>query len=64
MENRDDKLIALIGLLAACLIGIVFLFVMTWLTDIRRPAPAALDSQSCTLPPAQPAAKPAAPPRA
>lgn len=29
METRDDKLIALIGLLSACLIGVVFLFTMT-----------------------------------
>lgn len=48
MESRDDKLIAIIGLLAACLIGVVFLFAMTWLTDVRHPADPSLDVQSCT----------------
>ncbi|MEZ3498179.1 hypothetical protein [Pantoea sp. KPR_PJ] len=48
MESRDDKLIAIIGLLSACLIGVVFLFVMTCLTDVRHPAQASLEVQSCT----------------
>jgi len=48
MESRDDKLIAIIGLLAACLIGVVFLFAMTWLTDVRRPADPAVEVPSCT----------------
>ncbi|WP_275554843.1 hypothetical protein [Mixta sp. Marseille-Q2659] len=52
METRDDKLIALIGLLSACLIGVVFLFTMTWITDIRRPSQPPLDAQSCYMPPA------------
>jgi len=47
MEARDDKLIAIIGLLCACLIGVVFLFTMTWLTDVRQPADPALDVQPC-----------------
>ncbi len=47
MEARDDKLIAIIGLLCACLIGVVFLFTMTWLTDVRHPADAAIDVQTC-----------------
>ncbi len=47
MEARDDKLIAIIGLLCACLIGVVFLFTMTWLTDVRQPADPALDVQTC-----------------
>ena len=37
MESRDDKLIAIIGLLSACLIGVVFLFTMTWLTGAIQP---------------------------
>ncbi|WP_199756263.1 hypothetical protein [Candidatus Pantoea deserta] len=49
MESRDDKLIAIIGLLSACLIGVVFLFTMTWLTDVRHPAETSLDVQGCTL---------------
>ncbi|MGD8106517.1 hypothetical protein ACQE32_07595 [Pantoea sp. FN0302] len=59
MENRDDKLIALIGLLAASLIGIVVIFTTTWLTDIRRPSSDAFEVQTCTMPPAEPAAQPA-----
>ncbi|WP_186454409.1 hypothetical protein [Candidatus Pantoea soli] len=47
MEARDDILIAVIGLLSACLIGVVFLFTMTWLTDVRHPADPALDVQTC-----------------
>jgi len=47
MESRDDKLIAIIGLLSACLIGVVFLFTMTWLTDVRHPADRSLDVQTC-----------------
>ncbi|WP_167377133.1 hypothetical protein [Pantoea wallisii] len=47
MESRDDKLIAIIGLLSACLIGVVFLFTMTWLTDVRQPADSGLDVQTC-----------------
>ncbi|MBK0125450.1 hypothetical protein IAE30_17025 [Pantoea sp. S61] len=47
MEARDDKLIAIIGLLSACLIGVVFLFTMTWLTDVRHPADPTLDVQTC-----------------
>ena len=47
MESRDDILIAITGLLTACLIGVVFLFTMTWLTDVRHPADPALDIQSC-----------------
>ncbi|MFV9685881.1 hypothetical protein ACNY67_03175 [Pantoea sp. KXB45] len=37
MDSGDDKLIAIIGLLAACLIGVTFLLTMVWLTDIRHP---------------------------
>lgn len=56
MESRDDKLIAIIGLLSACLIGVVFLFLMTWLTDVRHPADPSLDVQCCTAkkPPVHP----------
>jgi hypothetical protein len=52
MEARDDKLIAIIGLLSACLIGVVFLFTMTWLTDVRHPADPSLDVQTCPQKPA------------
>ncbi|WP_017349809.1 MULTISPECIES: hypothetical protein [Pantoea] len=47
MEARDDKLIAIIGLLTACLIGVVFLSAMTWLADVRRPSESSLDVQNC-----------------
>ncbi|URQ62672.1 hypothetical protein LQ939_07745 [Pantoea alhagi] len=53
MENRDDKLIALIGLLAASVIGIVVIFTTTWLADIRRPSSDAFEVQTCTMPPAE-----------
>lgn len=61
METRDDKLIALIGLLAACLIGILFIMTMTWLTDMERPA-AELETSSCVLLSDQPTVKPAVAP--
>lgn len=48
MESRDDILIAITGLLSACLIGVAFLFTMTWLTDVRHPGEPPLDVQSCT----------------
>ncbi|MCE0488529.1 hypothetical protein LU196_00410 [Pantoea sp. Mb-10] len=48
MEARDDKLIAIIGLLAACLIGVVFLFTLTWLTADRHPVEAPQDVKTCT----------------
>ncbi|WP_437610763.1 hypothetical protein [Erwinia sp. V71] len=47
MENRDDKLIAVIGLLCACLICVIILFVMTWLSDVRHPPEPPIDVQSC-----------------
>lgn len=47
MENRDDKLIALIGLLSACLISVIFLFTMTWLSDVRHTPDQLVDTQSC-----------------
>ncbi|WP_164877290.1 hypothetical protein [[Pantoea] beijingensis] len=49
MENRDDKLIALIGLLSACLITVVFLFTMTWLSDVRHTPEQSVDVQSCYM---------------
>ncbi|MBA2814872.1 hypothetical protein [Candidatus Pantoea persica] len=48
MESRDEKLIAIIGLLSACLIGVVFLFLVTRLTDVRHPAGPSRDVQRCT----------------
>jgi hypothetical protein len=47
MESRDDKLIAVIGLLSASLIGMIFLFIMTWLADVRRFSDDATIQQSC-----------------
>lgn len=55
MESREDKLIALIGLLSACLITVVFLFAVTWLNDVRRSAQAVPEAQACYAP-AEPAA--------
>jgi len=47
MENRDDKLIALIGLLSACLVCVCVLFTMTWLSDVRHPSDQFVDAQFC-----------------
>lgn len=48
MESRDDKLIAIIGLLTACLIGVTFLFVVTWLNDSHQaPSLEGVDAQTC-----------------
>jgi len=49
MENRDDKLIALIGLLSACLVGVIVLFTMAWLSDVRHPSTQLVDTQACYL---------------
>lgn len=54
MEARDDKLIAVIGLLLASLICIIFLFALTWLTDVRQPPEAVADVQSCAKKPETP----------
>lgn len=48
MDSGDDKLIAIIGLLAASLIGVTFLLTMVWFTDIRQPVDPSLDVHSCT----------------
>ncbi|MGD9424399.1 hypothetical protein ACLHDD_04355 [Pantoea sp. NSTU24] len=48
MDSGDDKVIAIIGLLAACLIGVTFLVTMVWLTDIRHPVDPSLDVHTCT----------------
>ncbi|QHM70575.1 hypothetical protein [Mixta intestinalis] len=61
MENRDDKLIALVGLLTACLITVVFLVTVAWLNDIRRSAQITPDVQSCYLKPAPSSTPPARP---
>jgi len=48
MESRDDKMIAIIGLLTACLIGVTFLFLMTWFNDSRLTTPVDhVDAQTC-----------------
>ncbi|MDF2784098.1 MAG: hypothetical protein K0S95_633 [Pantoea eucrina] len=47
MDARDDKLIAIIGLLCACLIGVIFLVTMAWLTDVRRPVDTLQDAKTC-----------------
>ncbi|MGE9550480.1 hypothetical protein ACQPT2_04480 [Erwinia amylovora] len=36
MDTREDRLLALIGLLSAGLITVVVLFTLTWLSDVRR----------------------------
>ncbi|EOS96648.1 hypothetical protein LU631_16600 [Erwinia tracheiphila] len=36
MDTKDDRLLALVGLLAGVLFTIVVLFLLTWLSDVRR----------------------------
>ncbi|MDU3078737.1 MAG: hypothetical protein E7B29_21000, partial [Mixta calida] len=43
MESREDKLIALIVLLSACLITVVFLFAVTWLNVVADQVQLALE---------------------
>ncbi|MBV4366136.1 hypothetical protein ACMGGR_13355 [Erwinia sp. BNK-24-b] len=50
METREDRLLALTGLLGASLIAVVVIFILTWLTDVRRvPEPVASSSQDCPV---------------
>ncbi|WP_162834959.1 MULTISPECIES: hypothetical protein [Erwinia] len=44
MDAKDDKLLALVGLLTACLITIIVMFTLTWISDMR------LTSEEATLP--------------
>ncbi len=46
METKEDRLLALVGLLAAGLITVVVLFVLTWLSDVRR-SPIETWSETC-----------------
>ncbi|WP_380181577.1 hypothetical protein [Kalamiella sp. sgz302252] len=46
METREDRLLALTGLLAAGLIAVAVIFVLTWLSDVRR-APVPYPLQEC-----------------
>lgn len=50
-SNRvdDNKLIALIALLASCLIVVSVLFGMTYYSDIRGQNPQHLDIKSCYI---------------
>ncbi|WP_428945795.1 hypothetical protein ACQK5W_07305 [Pantoea sp. FN060301] len=47
MDAREDKLLALIGLLSAGLITIVVLFTLIWFSDVRSGAENPVDPQSC-----------------
>ncbi|AIX74168.1 MAG: hypothetical protein E7C36_10875 [Mixta calida] len=60
MESREDKLIALIVLLSACLITVVFLFAVTWLNDVRRSAQTFPEPQACYAPVEESASSPPA----
>ena len=46
METKEDRLLALVGLLAAGLITVVVLFTLTWLSDVRR-VPAENGLETC-----------------
>lgn len=50
MESRDDKLLALIGLLTAGLITVTVLFLLTWLSDVRYPVEQPIHVQNCSSP--------------
>jgi len=47
MDTREDRLLALTGLLAAGLIAVAVIFILTWLSDVRR-APVPYPLQACT----------------
>lgn len=47
MDSRDDKLVALIGLLSAGLIAVTVLFTLTWLSDVRYTSKQPLDVRVC-----------------
>lgn len=47
MDSREDKLVALIGLLSAGLVAVVVLFTLTWLSDVRYSSPQPLDVRIC-----------------
>lgn len=49
MDMREDRLLALVGLLIVGLITVVVLFTLTWLSDVRR-IPAQPSSQQTCLP--------------
>jgi len=36
MDTREDRLLALVGLLIVGLITVLVLFTLTWLSDVRR----------------------------
>ncbi|PKH26282.1 hypothetical protein CIG19_00270 [Enterobacterales bacterium CwR94] len=50
MESRDDKMVALVGLLAAALIGVTILFTVTWFSGLRHNAEPLIDNQTCLQP--------------
>jgi len=47
MDVRDDKLIAIAGLLCASLITILVLFTMVWFMDVRQAAMQPQNENSC-----------------
>lgn len=47
MDSRNDKLLALVGLLTAGLITVTVLFTLTWLSDVRYSDDQQLDVQTC-----------------
>lgn len=49
MDSREDKLLALVGLLAAGLITVTVLFTLTWLSDVRTPPEQNIDVKTCQL---------------
>ena len=50
MDSREDKLLALVGLLAAGLITVTVLFTLTWLSDLRPAAEPKIDAKTCQFP--------------
>ncbi|MEW5287752.1 MULTISPECIES: hypothetical protein [Erwinia] len=47
MDTREDRLLALVGLLVAVLIVVVVLFTLTWLSDVRRAPGSYPGAQNC-----------------
>ncbi|CAK9884648.1 MAG: hypothetical protein XXXJIFNMEKO3_01040 [Candidatus Erwinia impunctatus] len=49
MDTREDMLVALVGLLSACMVSILIVLALTWFSGERRETEITLNPQSCLL---------------
>lgn len=49
MDTKEDRLLALVGLLSGGLVIIIVLFTLTWLSDVRRIPPSYTNADTCLL---------------